>query len=125
MNSVEQGGFVVEDEWVSPGEEETVAATPVGPSSTTASPGGRAASPGAAPTPPGPTPPGSMPGESASSAAPTTMSSSRTPRVQGGPVPWQGELPQKDQVPVEFVSPTSAALETLDADDDDIPYPFQ
>ncbi|CAD6334069.1 unnamed protein product [Miscanthus lutarioriparius] len=107
------------DEWVSPGEEETVAATPAGPGSTMASPGGHAASPSAAPTPLGSTPSGSMPGESASSVAPTTMSSSRTPRVQGGLVPWQGELPPKDQVPVEFVSPTSVALETLDADDDE------
>jgi hypothetical protein len=52
-----------------------------------------------------------------STATSSTTSCPRTQHVRGGPEPWQGPLPPRGAIPVEFVSPGSSALQALDADD--------
>jgi hypothetical protein len=52
-----------------------------------------------------------------STATSSTTSCPRTQHVRGGPELWQGPLPPRGAIPVEFMSPSSGALQALDADD--------
>jgi hypothetical protein len=113
--------LVVEDDWAELGPGEQADAFPDGHAPSSPSTGGASAATPHSP-PPGdlhPAPQMASSSSSSSAATSSAASSPRTPRLHGGPVPWQGELPKKGAVPVQFVSPTTGALETLDADDEE------